>query len=82
MTLNWTDSQRVGEALYDLDGDTHPLSIRFTDLHARVLALAGFAGAPEGASEGILEAIQMVWYEEWQEDHDPAEDPDSTGRAQ
>jgi FeS assembly protein IscX len=81
MKLNWTDSQRIGEALYDLDGETHPLKIRFTDLHKRVLALPGFTGAAEDSSEGILEAIQMVWYEEWQEDHDPSDDPYSTGRT-
>jgi FeS assembly protein IscX len=75
MSLKWNNAQAIGEALYDLDGDTHPLSIRFTDLHARVLALKGFEGSPEDSNEGILEAIQMVWYEEWQEDHDPSEDP-------
>jgi len=75
MGLQWRDAQTIGEALYDLDGDTHPLTLRFTDLHARVMALAGFEGSAEGSSEGILEAIQMVWYEEWQEDHDPSEDP-------
>ena len=75
MSLKWNNAQAIGEALYDLDGDTHPLSIRFTDLHARVLDLKGFGGAPEDSNEGILEAIQMVWYEEWQEDHEPSEDP-------
>lgn len=75
MSLKWTNAQAVGEALYDLDGDTHPLSLRFTDLHARVMALEGFVGSAEDSNEGILEAIQMVWYEEWQEDHDPSEDP-------
>ena len=75
MALNWSDAQTIGEGLYDLDQDTHPLSIRFTDLHAKVLALDGFVGSAEDSSEGALEAIQMVWYEEWQEDHDPSEDP-------
>jgi FeS assembly protein IscX len=75
MAIKWNHAQAIGEALYDLDGDTHPLSLRFTDLHARVIALDGFVGAPEASSEGALEAIQMVWYEEWQEDHDPSEDP-------
>jgi FeS assembly protein IscX len=75
MALKWTDAQTIGEGLYDLDQDTHPLSLRFTDLHAKVLALNGFVGSAGDSSEGALEAIQMVWYEEWQEDHDPAEDP-------
>jgi FeS assembly protein IscX len=75
MSLRWNSAHAIGEALYDLDGDTHPLSLRFTELHAKVMALDGFEGSPEGSNEGILEAIQMVWYEEWQEDHDPKEDP-------
>ena len=75
MGLKWTDSQRIGEDLYDLHGDIHPLSLAFTDLHGLILALDGFVDDPGGSSEGVLEAIQMVWYEEWQEDHDPEEDP-------
>jgi FeS assembly protein IscX len=73
--MKWTDSQLIGETLYDNDMDTHPLTLRFTELRARVMALEGFDGEPEGSSEGILESIQMVWYEEWKEDHDPTEDP-------
>tara|TARA_Y100000589_G_C26742540_1_gene462314 strand:+ start:211 stop:447 length:237 start_codon:yes stop_codon:yes gene_type:complete len=75
MGLKWRDAQAIGEALYDLDGDTHPLTVRFTDLHTQVTALPDFDDEPGGSNEGILEAIQMVWYEEWQEDHDPSEDP-------
>jgi len=75
MGLKWSDSQTIGESLYDNDDATHPLTIRFTDLRQMVLGLADFDDKPDGSSEGILEAIQMVWYEEWQEDHDPSEDP-------
>ena len=75
MGLKWTDSQRIGEDLYDLHPDMHPLSLSFTVLHAKIVALADFDDDPEASSEGVLEAIQMVWYEEWQEDHDPEEDP-------
>ena len=75
MGLKWTDSQRIGEELYDLHGEIHPLSLRFTDLHAMILALEGFDDDPGGSSEGVLEAIQLVWYEEWREDHSDDEDP-------
>ena len=75
MKLRWNDTRTIGEALYDLDDETHPLTVRFTDLHARVLALDNFDDDPKKSNEGVLEAIQMVWYEEWQEDHDPADDP-------
>ena len=75
MGLTWNDARPIGEALYDLDDATHPLTVRFTELHAMVLALPEFDGAPEASSEGALEAIQMIWYEEWQEDHDASEEP-------
>jgi FeS assembly protein IscX len=45
MALKWSDAQTIGDGLYDLDQNTHPLSIRFTDLHAKVLALDGFVGS-------------------------------------
>jgi FeS assembly protein IscX len=75
MKLKWGSSQLIGETLYDNDDQTHPLTVRFTDLHDRVTALEGFDDDPQASSEGILEAIQMVWYEEWKEDHDSSEDP-------
>jgi len=75
MKLDWQNTREIGENLYDLDQETHPLSIRFTDLHSKIMALEGFVGSPDKSSEGLLEAIQMVWYEEWQEDNDSANDP-------
>lgn len=75
MPLSWNDTQHIGETLYDNDPDTHPLELRFTDLHQRIVDLPEFDDDPESSSEGILEAIQMVWYEEWKEDHDSEEDP-------
>lgn len=75
MGLKWIDNQIIGEKLYDRFPDTHPLSVRFTELHQWVTALDDFDDDPQASTEGRLEAIQMVWYEEWQEDHDPKEDP-------
>ena len=75
MALKWRNSQLIGEQIYDLHQDIHPLSVRFSDLHQWVAKLPGFEDDPDGSNEGLLEAIQMVWYEEWQEDHDPSEDP-------
>jgi len=74
MGLKWSNSQTIGESLYDNDDATHPLTIWFTDLAELVLALEGSDDNPNGSSDGILDAIQMVWYEEWQEDQDPSED--------
>lgn len=70
MAWDWTDARPIGEALYDAHPDTHPLQIRYTDLHKWVTQLPEFGGDPKGSSEKHLEAIQMIWYEEWQEDHE------------
>ena len=45
-----------------------PLTLRFTDLRERVLALDGFDDDPKTSNEPKLEAIQMAWYEEFQKD--------------
>ena len=62
--MHWTDSQRIAEALYDKHPDIDPLTIRFTDLHAWVMALDGFSDDPNNSNEKILEAIQQLWIDE------------------
>jgi len=62
--MKWTDVQQIAEALYDAYPETDPRTIRFTDLHAWVMALEGFADAPNNSNEKILEAIQQLWIEE------------------
>jgi FeS assembly protein IscX len=44
-----------------------PLTIRFTDLRERVLALDDFDDDPKASNEPKLEAIQMAWYEEFKD---------------
>jgi FeS assembly protein IscX len=44
-----------------------PLTIRFTDLRERVVALDGFDDDPKLSNEPKLEAIQMAWYEEFKD---------------
>ena len=44
--------------------DLDPLTLRFTDLHARIVALEGFTSDPAASNEGILEAILMAWVDE------------------
>ena len=63
----WTDVEDIGILLAETRPDQDPLQVRFTDLHAWVMALPGFAGEPQKSSEKILEAIQMAWLEECQE---------------
>lgn len=63
-TLKWTDTFDIAIELLDAYPTVDPRYIRFTDLHAWVLALSHFADAPERSNEKILEAIQMAWIEE------------------
>lgn len=62
--MKWTDVQAIAEALYDAHPDVDPTIIRFTDLHAWVMALDGFSDAPNNSNEKILEAIQQIWIDE------------------
>jgi FeS assembly protein IscX len=63
--MKWTDAEDIGIALVDKFPGVDPLTVRFTDLRERVLALAGFDDDPKGSNEPKLEAIQMAWHEEF-----------------
>ena len=65
--MKWTDSEDIGIALADKFPDVDPLTLRFTDLRERVLALDDFDDDPKTSNEPKLEAIQMAWYEEYKE---------------
>ena len=65
--MKWTDSEDIGIALAEKFPDLDPLSLRFTDLREKVIALDDFDDDPKTSSEPKLEAIQMAWYEEYQE---------------
>ena len=62
--LHWTDTLDIALALSEAHPTVDPRTIRFTDLHAWVCALPGFADAPQRSNEKILEAIQMAWIDE------------------
>ena len=62
--VKWTDAEDIGIALVEKFPGVDPLTIRFTDLRERVLALDGFDDDPKTSNEPKLEAIQMAWYEE------------------
>ena len=62
--MKWTDTLNIAIALAEHQPDVDPKAIRFTDLHAWVLALPGFDDAPNRSGEKILEAIQMAWIDE------------------
>lgn len=64
MALKWTDAQAIAEALYDLYPDLDPVTLRFTELHAMVMALPDFSDDPQKSNEARLEAILTAWLDE------------------
>ena len=64
MTLKWTDTLDIAIELDENHPDVDPKVLRFTDLHAWVMALEGFEDDPNHSNEKILEAIQMAWIDE------------------
>ena len=63
--MKWIDAEDIGIALAEKFPDVDPLTVRFTDLRERILALNEFDDDPKTSNEPKLEAIQMAWYEEW-----------------
>jgi FeS assembly protein IscX len=62
--MKWKDVYDIAIALEDVHPDKDNVNLRFTDLHAWVLALEGFDDDPEASNEKILEAIQLAWIDE------------------
>ena len=65
--MKWANSEDIGIALVENFPGVDPLTVRFTDLREKVIALDGFDDDPKMSNEPKLEAIQMAWYEEYQE---------------
>jgi len=65
--MKWTDAEDIAIALAEKYPGIDPLTIRFTDLRARVLELDDCDDDPKVSNEPKLEAIQMAWYEEFKE---------------
>ena len=65
--LPWIVVEDIGIALAEKFPGVDPLTIRFTDLREKVLALDGFDDDPKSSNEAKLEAIQMARYEEWKD---------------
>lgn len=65
--MKWLDAEDIGIALSAKFPGVDPLTIRFTDLRARILALGDFDDDPKTSNEPKLEAIQMAWYEEYKD---------------
>jgi FeS assembly protein IscX len=65
--LKWHDAEDIAIRLVEEHPDSDPLSVRFTDMHAWIMALPDFKDDPKTSNEKILEAIQMAWHEEFQD---------------
>ncbi|HEY6973459.1 MAG TPA: Fe-S cluster assembly protein IscX [Nitrospiraceae bacterium] len=67
MNLNWHDAEDIAIRLVEEHPDTDPLTVRFTDMHAWIVALPDFKDDPKKSNEKILEAIQLAWHEEYKD---------------
>lgn len=62
--MKWADVLDIAIALEEAHPAADNVNLRFTDLHAWVIALPDFADDPAKSNEKILEAIQMAWIDE------------------
>ena len=67
MNLKWQDTEAIAIRLVEEHPEMDPLTVRFTDMHAWIVALPDFTDDPKKSNEKILEAIQMAWHEEYQD---------------
>ncbi|MCP4093563.1 MAG: Fe-S cluster assembly protein IscX [Planctomycetes bacterium] len=66
--LTWTSIEDIAIELFEAEPQLDPLTLRFTALIDKVMALPGFEGERGKCNEKILEAIQMAWLEEFQDE--------------
>ncbi len=64
MSLKWTDTLEIAEALIEEHPEQDPAQVNFVDLMQWVMALPGFEDDPKRCGERILEAIQQTWIDE------------------
>ncbi|WP_343730669.1 Fe-S cluster assembly protein IscX [Duganella sp.] len=62
--MKWTDITAIAEALYDKYPDVDPATIRFTDLHNKIIELEEFDDDKSRGGEKVLEAVQQAWIDE------------------
>ncbi|AWK42967.1 Fe-S cluster assembly protein IscX [Photorhabdus laumondii subsp. laumondii] len=66
MSLKWSNSREIGEALYDKFPEVDPKTVRFTDMHQWICELDDFDDVAEKSNEKILESILLVWLDEFE----------------
>jgi FeS assembly protein IscX len=62
--MKWIDVRDIAIALSEKYPDIDPRTLRFVDLHNRVVDLDGFADDHSHGGEKVLEAIQATWIDE------------------
>jgi FeS assembly protein IscX len=62
--MKWSDITAIAEALVEKYPDTDPATIRFVDLHNKVVELDEFDDDRTRGGEKVLEAIQAAWIDE------------------
>ena len=62
--MKWIDVLDIAIALSEKFPDTDPRTVRFVDLHNRVVELDGFDDDHGHGGEKVLEAIQATWIDE------------------
>ncbi len=62
--MKWIDVRDIAIALAEKYPDIDPRTVRFVDLHNRVVDLEGFDDDHMRGGEKALEAIQAAWIEE------------------
>jgi FeS assembly protein IscX len=62
--MKWTDVRLIAIELTEAHPEVDPKTVRFTDLHNWVMALADFHDDPKHSGEKVLEAIQAAWIDE------------------
>jgi FeS assembly protein IscX len=67
MALTWQDTEEIALKLVEAHPETDPLTVRFTEMHAWIVALPDFKDDPKKSNEKLLETIQMAWHEEYQD---------------
>lgn len=62
--MKWIDVRDIAIALSEKFPDVDPATIRFVDLHNKVVDLDGFDDDHGHGGEKVLEAIQATWIDE------------------
>ncbi|MEC4674740.1 MAG: Fe-S cluster assembly protein IscX [Nitrospirota bacterium] len=65
--IMWNDTEDIAIRLFEEHPELDPLTVRFTDLHAWIVAWPEFKDDSKSSNEKKLEAIQMAWHEEYQD---------------